>query len=339
MHYGVEMRASDIKILLIGRSEEINKPIVDIVKKKEFIFSFVDDIEMAIQSIIQELPDIVISFYELNDLNAFQVFDILNRDFLKNEIPFIVIFDHYKKNEIQVGLELGIDSFIFPPYDPERIGNIICRQLSKNIDRKATGLIKFDLGCKILSYGVFIVENKRIVETNEMFDHLIDNVPRQNGFYFLSQIFHLDTENEDEFKRVLNGHAKYCIFNKIRIRGNYHERYNLYFSQVKKSDSLSKVVGIIIPAIEMEREQQSTFFTYINSGFKPQYIDPNLITSRERQILELSATGCPIRQIAKRLGISERTVEKHRSNIIQKTKTENIMEAVFMYGKNHLLNI
>ena len=89
----------------------------------------------------------------------------------------------------------------------------------------------------------------------------------------------------------------------------------------------------------MEREQQSTFFTYINSGFKPQYIDPNLITSRERQILELSATGCPIRQIAKRLGISERTVEKHRSNIIQKTKTENIMEAVFMYGKNHLLNI
>jgi len=335
------MRASNIKILLIGKSEETNKHIIEIIKKQGFIFNFVDDIEMAIQSIIEELPDIIISFYELNDLNAFQVYNILNRKFLRNEIPFIIIFDHYKKNIMMGGLELGIDSFILPPYDPERIGNIIRRQLTKNNDRKAAGIIKFDSRCKTLSYGIFVAENKRIVETNEMFDRLIDNVPRQNGIYFVNEIFYFDPENEDElkFSRVLNGLTKYCIFNEIRIRGRYHERYNLYFSMVKNRGSSSKVVGIVIPAKVQVKEEQPTYVPYINSGLKPDYVDPNLITSRERQVLELSATGCPIRQIAERLGISERTVEKHRSNIIQKTKTENIMEAVFMFGKNHLLNI
>jgi two-component system alkaline phosphatase synthesis response regulator PhoP len=59
-----------------------------------------------------------------------------------------------------------------------------------------------------------------------------------------------------------------------------------------------------------------------------------MLTPREWEVLQLSATGIPIKQIAEKLSISERTVEKHRSNIIQKTNSENIMEVVFMYGKN-----
>jgi len=42
------------------------------------------------------------------------------------------------------------------------------------------------------------------------------------------------------------------------------------------------------------------------------------LTARERSVLELVATGEPCKLIARRLGISFRTVEAHRANIIRK---------------------
>jgi len=49
--------------------------------------------------------------------------------------------------------------------------------------------------------------------------------------------------------------------------------------------------------------------------------------------LKLSAEGIPIKLIAQQLGIAIRTVEKHRSNIIQKTNAGNIIEAIIYANK------
>lgn len=49
-----------------------------------------------------------------------------------------------------------------------------------------------------------------------------------------------------------------------------------------------------------------------------------LLTSRERQILELVLQGMASRDIARKLNISHRTVEVHRSHIVKKTGTANL---------------
>ncbi len=335
------MQTSKVNVLLIGSPDDVRTYILESIEQLGYNIFEAMDIDMAIQFIIEETPDIVICYYELNDLNAFQVYNYLNNQFLRNEIPFVVVFDHYKKNMLLSGLELGIDSFIFPPYDVERISNIIRKHLKINYNRRAAGILKFDSDCKVVPYGVFIADNKRIVETNEMFDQMVNKVTGPSRSYYLNEVFSFNSKNDDEirFSRFLNGQTKYCILNEVMIKGKFRERYNLYFTSVKNMGISTKVVGIIIPALIHEASVSSNHLSQVSLSAKPDYIDPNLITSRERQVLELSATGCPIKQIAERLGISERTVEKHRSNIIQKTHAENIMEAVFIYGKNHLLNI
>ena len=63
----------------------------------------------------------------------------------------------------------------------------------------------------------------------------------------------------------------------------------------------------------------------------------NYLTRREQEILNLSAEGLPIKIIASQLGISERTVEKHRSNILHKTNTGNIIEALAFIRKQQVL--
>ena len=51
-----------------------------------------------------------------------------------------------------------------------------------------------------------------------------------------------------------------------------------------------------------------------------------LLTPREREVMMLALAGHPNKVIANRLGISNRTVEGHRSRILQKTGTTSMLE-------------
>jgi RNA polymerase sigma factor (sigma-70 family) len=52
------------------------------------------------------------------------------------------------------------------------------------------------------------------------------------------------------------------------------------------------------------------------------------LTSREREVLELAARGLHAKEIAEALGISPRTVEVHKSRIMDKLEVRNIAELV-----------
>lgn len=52
------------------------------------------------------------------------------------------------------------------------------------------------------------------------------------------------------------------------------------------------------------------------------------ITEREKEILQLIALGLSSKMIADRLYISTKTVENHRSNIMEKLKVDNVAELI-----------
>ena len=52
------------------------------------------------------------------------------------------------------------------------------------------------------------------------------------------------------------------------------------------------------------------------------------LTLREQEVVELLATGCTNRQIADRLHVSVKTVERHLSNLYRKLGVSNRTEAV-----------
>ena len=55
-----------------------------------------------------------------------------------------------------------------------------------------------------------------------------------------------------------------------------------------------------------------------------------LLTAREREVLALAAAGEPNKVIARRLGISFRTVELHRSHILEKMQARTTAELIRM---------
>ncbi|MDT0686679.1 LuxR C-terminal-related transcriptional regulator [Autumnicola psychrophila] len=59
-------------------------------------------------------------------------------------------------------------------------------------------------------------------------------------------------------------------------------------------------------------------------------------TKREKEIIELLCKGYKTKEISSTLFISPKTIEKHRSNIIKKTKSDTMLESI-IYAINHNL--
>lgn len=66
-------------------------------------------------------------------------------------------------------------------------------------------------------------------------------------------------------------------------------------------------------------------------------IDDQKLTDREEQILILTAHGYTSEQIAWMLGISQRTVTTHRSNLMGKTQSKNVAGLVRMAFRLELI--
>jgi len=64
---------------------------------------------------------------------------------------------------------------------------------------------------------------------------------------------------------------------------------------------------------------------------------PIKLSNREKQILELICQGLTNSQIAKKLGISPKTVDAHRTRLMEKTNTKNAANLVHYAIKHNLL--
>lgn len=71
---------------------------------------------------------------------------------------------------------------------------------------------------------------------------------------------------------------------------------------------------------------------------KPDINESYDITPREKEVLELVANGNSTKQIADQLGISIRTVESHRINMLKKMKASNTAELIKKAIDMKLLN-
>jgi len=63
------------------------------------------------------------------------------------------------------------------------------------------------------------------------------------------------------------------------------------------------------------------------------------LTRREKEVLELICKGYSNQQISNTLFISQRTVERHRSSLLQKTESKNSISLVVYAIKNKLVSI
>ena len=114
-------------------------------------------------------------------------------------------------------------------------------------------------------------------------------------------------------------------------------------SYVLKSDPTSHIVA----AIEALASHRPFFTAKISETLRDAFqktIDgtmgkssPSLLSSREREIIQLLAEGESNKEVSKHLGISVKTVETHRATIMRKLEINSVVELVHYAVRNKII--
>ncbi len=78
-------------------------------------------------------------------------------------------------------------------------------------------------------------------------------------------------------------------------------------------------------------------FSRQSSGAEPKLPQRNRLTTREREIVQLLAEGKSSKEVAVALGISVKTAETHRANIMRKLEIHSVSELVRYAIKNQII--
>jgi len=195
-----------------------------------------------------------------------------------------------------------------------------------------------------LSYILETVSNMKIIKYAknglELIEHveeqmpdicLIDlDMPKMNGFK-ASEI--LIKKYPDIKIIILTMHKEISLIKRMKTMG-----IKGYLLKTNDKDELVFAINQVLKG--------KTYFSdliYKSTSSKedvsPSIIEKiSLITKREFEIIRLLCDGDSNKQIAENLCISYKTVDNHRSNIMQKLELHNVVELVRFCYKNNLID-
>ncbi len=124
---------------------------------------------------------------------------------------------------------------------------------------------------------------------------------------------------------VLSGHdEQHFVFDALKAGASGYLLKTAELDEVIKTVRTIARDGAVIDK-DLAGQVLSQFTSYekaeMQTGLQP-------LTPREKEILELMSRGLPNKSIARRLGISERTVTTHAANIYSKLRVNNRVSAI-----------
>jgi DNA-binding NarL/FixJ family response regulator len=110
---------------------------------------------------------------------------------------------------------------------------------------------------------------------------------------------------------------------------------------VLKQDGHEKLLDAIRTVVKNDFFLSPSICAYVVSGYLrdsgSNCVSAEVLTPRERQLIKLIAEGYRNKEIAKRLSLSIKTIEKHRSNFMKKLQLHNTAEITLYAIQNNLI--
>lgn len=315
----------------------------------------------GIQKAFECSPALIIYHTRPNCFKTFDFFNIVRDSRLTFDIPFVLISEGVELEDVQFALEMGVDGVFDKPIRLSDLQRIIDVRIRKYLRMKRESERDFIRSFDLTSSSVAI------------FNSDFQIVNGSNAFY---SVFNIDMSkpiwenlgfDEDLFLKlsykVFAGHEGQEVFKHTLLVNGAEEEYDVIIS------SLNTIFAKRSALLVLNSVNYITANTVGNKGFVKDYeiqMGEDELTSgvgsarrvgelrkqtlmrkknelnftkRQLEVLELSIMGLPMKLIADRLCISEKTVEKYRANLMEKTGAKNIIELVIFAIKNKYVNV
>lgn len=318
------MRITQNQILLIMPPEDNGGKLREIFISEGYEVITVTSLVASLQKVSEIDPCLIVCHHQVGPYSGFRIFNSLQQVLALKEIPFLLFMNDFVKEDVLIGLEMGIDNFIIEPYEKQALLAKVNRQIKRQQRVKVLETERFKLYFESTPIAKFISENEKLININKAFAHLTGLEKGSSALPELNDIFDFSANevHELDLRKCIIGLKEYCLFKSVPLTENKKLKFDIH---MVLNDYFGKNIftGEIIPV--------QNGHSAVGSFMKEKDTDKAQVTLtvREKQVLELSGKGLSIKQIAEELGLSPRTIEKHRANIMEKTETSSIIEALY----------
>ncbi len=337
------MKDTASHIIFIKSLRSKDKLIPQILVKKGYQVKTYYDIESVEEKILNKNVDLVICENNVNGKDGFSVYKRLMKLLRNFGIPFFLILDRFEKEDMLLGLEIGIDNYLVYPLNEESICYKIENQLTKSKMIDSFESENFMDFFSFSSVAMFFLQDNKIHMVNEAFSKLVNGCGEKIKDKSIETVFNIskNKQNELNYRRFQNEITHHCKLYNLTCFECPKLNFDLSFYRGRNNQT-NHIFAEMIP---------SNIDKFLNNDYNKKRFQSNVkdfessvtdvrktfkeikLTKRETEVFELSSIGLPIKLIAGKLNLSVRTVEKHRANIMAKTNAKNIIEAIIKIQK------
>lgn len=364
-------------ILIIEDDVQLAKVISNLFKIQGIYDPYIaENGSVGIQKAFELIPDMILCDIGMSDIDGYQVFKILKESSITSMIPFIFLTGRSELDDIRLGLQLGADDYIVKPFQNDELLQSIKTRLAKydqivELSRKnfqalltISPNIIFILNengftdispsfTRILGYSAEDIENKAFADLIVDEDRLRIIGDLNKSFRgidgTISTSARVVKKNLDKIEINLFLQKGTTIKGKPNIVGVMvektlaHNNSGMLMNEDEIKNELQRIAEYISEnqsdvSEELVNQLKAVYQSYSQAN-KQNNDDGVNLSRREKEVLVLSCKGFPIKQIADQLFISDRTVEKHRANLMAKTGSKNIVEVIIYAIKHDLIEI
>jgi len=355
------------KILVIEDDDRLGTTIQNILKVHKYDVCLTNNGAAGIQKTFEYSPNLILCDINMETIDGYQVYKVLEESTILKKIPFIFLTGSSDLDDIRYGMSLGADDYIVKPFNNLDLIKSIEKRLEKFETIREEANREFNQLFNLSPIGIFLFDGQVIQKANQAFTKFIqlnDNNP--------VGIKIVDLFDGSSFQKIQKEIQKYHtenseIFNgEVTIKTSKNEEVpiNLVISEFDKFSNYKIYIGIVNLIAKVNELDEAIQFAKkvsnllkrenikvsdalgekITEIFKQKNLNPKkqintFFTKRENEILCLSMEGLPIKIIAYKLAIADRTVEKHRARLMEKAGANNMIEVIVFALKNNLIEI
>lgn len=355
------------KILVIEDDQNLGNTIQNILTIYPFDVCYVNNGASGIQKAFEYEPDLILCDIKMDPINGYEVYKVLEESSILNRIPFIYLSGSSELEEIRFGMALGADDYIVKPFNNDDLIRSIEKRLEKFRIIRDEAHHEFNRLFNFSPFGLILFDGNKVFKANPTFlkqiqnDDTVQEVMKIEDFIeqkYVQKLKDKMQEQKPDKNEIFNDEVtlKTSKGKKVKMKlvvsefekySNYTLYIGLFIAQSVSiaSPSSHNYAAEVYSLLKHENIRISEALgEKITNIFKQKTLNLNnqnnsFYTKREYQVLCLSMEGLPIKNIADRLEISDRTVEKHRTRLMEKSGSNNMIEVIIFALKNSLVQI
>ena len=323
----------------------------------------------GIKKAMEEIPDLILCDIALPKLDGYQVYKTLQQNPSTELVPFIFLTAKTEKEDIRAGMHMGADDYITKPFDFDELLTAIQTRLDKYqkiIDKTYENFYAL-LNNPLV--GIYIYRDERLVFHNSKFADILGYQGNQLQNAFFKALIHPD--DYEKFHSSVNKCKRGIqkrFYQKIRLLTKAQQYKEVECSggltalnneqavlgMIGKSDTgvdhtsefnhlenLSKSIEQIIQKKDRipEGQVKKLVETFYHGSDGHEFENREGLTQREIEVLQNICKGMTNQEIAERMYLSYKTIDSHRTHLLEKTGSRNTADLVIYAVKHHLVDL